>query len=115
VTYPDERGIVPGNGATLAALRAATDVEPIIIGKPQPEMMTQSMARMGGSPADTAVIGDRLDTDILGGQRAGLTTLLVLSGVTSDAGWRGADIQADYVFDEIGAIAQALVRESVQP
>ncbi len=108
VTYPSERGIVPGNGATLAALRASTDVEPLIIGKPQPEMMLQAMARMGGSPENTAVIGDRLDTDILGGQNAGLTTLLVLTGVTSLDEARNGAIRPDYVFQDIGAVADAL-------
>lgn len=108
VTYPSERGIVPGNGATLAALRVSTDVEPIIIGKPQPEMMLQAMARMGGSPADTAVIGDRLDTDILGGINAGLTTLLVLTGVTSPEILDGSSIRPDYIFQDIGAVADAL-------
>jgi 4-nitrophenyl phosphatase len=109
VTFPGERGIVPGNGATLAALRASTGVEPLIIGKPEPEMMVQAMARMGGTLADTAVIGDRLDTDILGGIRAGMTTLLVLSGVTSAEDAETDAIQADYVFDDIGAIADALM------
>lgn len=108
VTYPSERGIVPGNGATLAALRVSTDVEPIIIGKPQPEMMLQAMARMGGSPENTAVVGDRLDTDILGGQNAGLTTLLVLTGVTSLEEARDGAIRPDYIFQDIGAVAEAL-------
>ncbi len=108
VTYPEARGIVPGNGATLALLRAATDVDPIIIGKPQPDMLLQSMARMGGSPADTAVIGDRLDTDIVGGQRAGLPTILVLSGVTDRQLANTSPIQADAVFEDVGELAQAL-------
>lgn len=108
VTYPGERGIVPGNGATLAALRASTGVEPLIIGKPEPEMMVQSMARMGSAAANTAVIGDRLDTDILGGKNAGLTTLLVLTGVTTADDAAHNPIRADYVFTDIGEIAQAL-------
>lgn len=108
VTYPGERGIIPGNGATLAALRVSTGVEPLIVGKPEPEMMIQAMARMGGTPADTAVIGDRLDTDILGGQRAGLTALLVLSGVTTRADAAKDPIKADYMYENIGAIVDAL-------
>ncbi len=110
VTYPSERGIVPGNGATLAALRAATDVEPIIIGKPEPEMLSLSMERMGGGPENTAVVGDRLNTDILGGQRAGLTTILVLSGVTSRDQLDTDPIRPDYVFEDVGELAQALER-----
>ncbi len=108
VTFPGERGIVPGNGATLAALRVSTGQEPLIIGKPEPVMMVQSMERMGGSVNDTAVIGDRLDTDILGGQRAGLTTLLVLSGVTTAADAARDPIKADYTFADIGEILDAL-------
>ncbi|GIV83906.1 MAG: acid sugar phosphatase [Candidatus Roseilinea sp.] len=108
VTYPSERGIVPGNGATLAALRVSTGVEPLIIGKPQPEMMRQAMARMGGSPENTAVVGDRLDTDILGGRNAGLTTILVLTGVTSLDEARDSAIRPDYIFQDIGAVADAL-------
>ncbi len=108
VTYPDARGIIPGNGATLALLRAATDVEPIIIGKPQPEMMIQSMQRLGSTPENTAVLGDRLDTDILGGQNAGLTTLLVLSGITTRESLRTAAIQPDYVFEDIRDVARKL-------
>jgi 4-nitrophenyl phosphatase len=111
VTYPDARGIVPGNGATLAALRVSTDVEPIIIGKPQREMMTQSMARMGSTPFNTAVIGDRLDTDILGGARAGLTTLMVLSGISTRHEAQTGDIHPDYIFEDIGAIGAALRKE----
>ncbi len=113
VTYPDARGIVPGNGATLAALRASTDVAPLIIGKPMPEMMVQSMARMGGTTADTAVIGDRLDTDILGGINAGLTTMLVLTGVTTAQAAQTDAIRADYVYQEIGEIAAALRQVSM--
>jgi 4-nitrophenyl phosphatase len=112
VTFPGERGIVPGNGATLAALQASTGIRPQIIGKPEPEMMLQSLARMGATVHDTAVIGDRLDTDILGGQRAGLTTLLVLSGVTSAADAQTDAIKADYVFDDIGDVAGELGAKS---
>jgi 4-nitrophenyl phosphatase len=108
VTYPDARGIIPGNGATLAALRVATDVEPIIIGKPQPEMMIQAMHRLGSTPANTAVIGDRLETDILGGRNAGLTTLLVLSGITDRATALTHEIKADYIFADIREVAATL-------
>ncbi len=107
-TFPSERGIVPGNGAILAALEAATDVQPLVIGKPQPEMFIQAMRRMGGTPEDTVVIGDRLDTDILGGQRAGLTTWLVLSGVSTREEADRGPIRPDCIFEDIGAVAAAL-------
>ncbi len=108
VTLPGERGTIPGNGAILAALEISSDVKPQIIGKPQPEMMIQAMTRMGGTVADTAVIGDRLDTDILGGQNAGLTSLLVTSGISSAAESMRGPISADYIFDDIAAISAVL-------
>jgi 4-nitrophenyl phosphatase len=112
LTFPGDRGIVPGNGSILTALRVSTDVAPLIIGKPEPEMMVQALRRMGGTAEDTAVLGDRLDTDILGGQRAGLTTVLVLSGVTSREQLAHDPVQADYVFEDIGALLDVLPRQS---
>ncbi|MFQ5409347.1 MAG: HAD-IIA family hydrolase [Anaerolineales bacterium] len=85
VSFPTERGIVPGNGAILAALEAATGVSPRIIGKPEPVLYEQALARMCAAREETLVIGDRLDTDIAGAIRAGLSSLLVLTGITSPA------------------------------
>ena len=110
LTFPSERGLVPGNGAVLAALQAATGVAPLIIGKPQPEMILQAMARMNCTPENTAMIGDRLDTDILGGQRAGLTTILMLSGVTGREDLNRSAIAPDYVFANLDELADALLR-----
>lgn len=111
VTLPTERGLTHGNGAILAALQTATGVAPTIIGKPEPIMYHTALARLGGSPADTAAVGDRLETDILGAKRAGLPSILVLSGVTSREQLDGADVQPDWVFDDIAALTEALVRE----
>jgi len=83
-TFPREDGLVPGNGAQLAALEAASGVEPVIIGKPSPWLYREAMRRMGAEAETTAVIGDRLDTDIAGGLRVGLFTILLLSGITSE-------------------------------
>jgi len=83
LTYPTPEGLGPGSGAIIAAVEAASGVKPIIAGKPQPTMMQIAMRRMNTTPQDTLVIGDRLETDILGGQRAGCRTALVLSGVTA--------------------------------
>jgi 4-nitrophenyl phosphatase len=85
VNYPTERGPVPGNGAQLAALEVTTGVSPVVIGKPEPRMYQQALQLMGASPDATAVVGDRLDTDIAGGIRAGLASVLVLSGIATEA------------------------------
>lgn len=108
LTFPGERGIIPGNGALLGALQLSTGVAPLIIGKPEPEMQLQAMQRMGGTPADTAVIGDRLDTDILGGQRAGLCTIMVLTGISTRAEAESGPITPDYVVADIREITSRL-------
>lgn len=82
-TYPTPEGLAPGAGSILAALEAASGVSPMIVGKPSPTLFEAAREQLGSRPEETLVIGDRLDTDILGGQRAGMKTALVLSGVTS--------------------------------
>lgn len=82
-TLPTERGLLPGNGSMVAALRAATDAEPMVAGKPAPTLMHDALAR-GAFDAPLAV-GDRLDTDIAGANAAGLPSLMVLTGVNTAA------------------------------
>ncbi len=81
-TYPLPFGLVPGAGAILAALEAATDVAPLIAGKPGPEMYRAALRRLGTAAHETLVVGDRIETDIAGAQALGCPTALVLSGVT---------------------------------
>lgn len=100
-SFPSERGILPGAGSLLAFLEAATGVSPTIIGKPEKAMMEQALSQLGAQPSTAAVLGDRLETDILAGQRAGMTTLLVLTGVTSQQMLDSAEIQPDLVFDDV--------------
>jgi len=80
-TLPSERGLLPGNGSMVAALRTATDVEPLVAGKPQP-LLFETAARSAGSERPL-VVGDRLDTDIAGAVAAGIDSLVVLSGVAT--------------------------------
>jgi len=82
-TLPSERGELPGNGAFVAALRAATGGEPVVAGKPGRALMDASVARV--KARCPLIVGDRLDTDIAGAQAAGLDSLLVFSGVTDPA------------------------------
>jgi 4-nitrophenyl phosphatase len=111
VNYPTERGPAPGNGAQLAALETTTGIAPIVTGKPEPPMYEEAMRRMSARPATTAVIGDRLDTDIAGGVRLGLTTILVLSGIASENDVAGSVSKPDVVCADIGAV-MALIRSS---
>jgi HAD superfamily hydrolase (TIGR01450 family) len=80
-TLPTERGLLPGNGSLVAALRTATGAEPRVAGKPAPTLLTDAVAR--GDFHAPLVIGDRLDTDIEGANAAKLPSLMVLSGVST--------------------------------
>jgi HAD superfamily hydrolase (TIGR01450 family) len=82
-TLPTERGLLPGNGSMVAALKAATDAEPVVAGKPARPLMDQAIRLAGASRP--LVVGDRLDTDILGATNAELDALLVLTGVATPA------------------------------
>jgi HAD superfamily hydrolase (TIGR01450 family) len=82
-TYPSPRGPLPGNGAMVAALTAATGLRPLVAGKPEPQLHRESVDRVGA--ARPLVVGDRLDTDVLGAVRGGSDSLLVLTGVTDRA------------------------------
>ena len=101
LTFPSEQGILPGAGSLLAFLEAASGVQPTVIGKPGTAMMEQALSSMSAEPATTAILGDRLETDMLAGQRAGLRKILVLSGVTDEAILSGSELQPDLVFDDV--------------
>ncbi|MGV0717781.1 HAD-IIA family hydrolase [Mycolicibacterium sp. XJ662] len=81
LTLPSERGLLPGNGSMVAALRAATGADPQVAGKPQPTIFADALAR--GDFRTPLVVGDRLDTDIAGANAARLPSLMVLSGVST--------------------------------
>jgi 4-nitrophenyl phosphatase len=90
-TFPTPAGLVPGAGSILAAIETATGIKPVIIGKPAPYMLEQSAERMGLTKDEVLVVGDRLETDIEGGQSMRARTALVLSGVSTSTeaqAWR---------------------------
>ena len=109
-TLPTEEGLVPGNGAAIAALEAATGVIPFVVGKPEPAIFELALARMGVGKEGAAVIGDRLETDILGGQMAGLSTILVLSGAASRQELENSTIKPDLVFENVRQLYEAWPR-----
>ena len=82
-TGPSPEGIQPACGAVAALITKATGVEPYFVGKPNPLMMRSALNKVGGHSESTAMVGDRMDTDILSGMEAGLETILVLTGLTS--------------------------------
>lgn len=82
ITGPSEDGIVPATGSLILPIAKTAGVEPYFIGKPNPVMMRQALKRLECKREDTAIIGDRMDTDMVSGIESGIDTILVLSGVS---------------------------------
>ena len=112
-TLPTEHGITHGNGAILAALEVATGVTPTIIGKPEPIIYQQALSLLGVSPEQTVALGDRLETDILGAVRTGIRSIMVLTGISSEADLQDSDYQPTWVMADIRAVTKALREQSV--
>jgi NagD protein len=81
-TGPSRDGVLPATGAVAALISRATGVEPYFVGKPNPLMMRAALNRLAVHSESTAMVGDRMDTDIVAGLEAGLRTVLVLTGIT---------------------------------
>lgn len=105
-TLPTERGLLPGNGSLVAALRAATGAEPRVAGKPAPTLLIDAVGR--GDYRAPLVIGDRLDTDIEGANAARLPSLMVLTGVNSarDAVYAIPEQRPTYIGHDLRALHQ---------
>lgn len=106
---PVENGFEPGTGAITTALEYATGVPPHIIGKPAPGIVIAAMRQLGVSPDDTLMIGDGLDLDIIAGHAAGVTTALVLTGLTNAEQAESAtgDRRPDLTFPDLRALLAA--------
>ncbi len=106
-TLPVPEGEIPGNGALLALLEAASGVSPLVIGKPEKHLYEIAMRRLGAAKETTAALGDRLETDILGASRAGLFSIMVLSGVSTREQALASPYQPDLIFQDVGELAEA--------
>jgi phosphoglycolate/pyridoxal phosphate phosphatase family enzyme len=107
-TCPTEDGEIPDCAGMIAAVEAVTDrrVE-VIVGKPSPIILEVALATLGVSASDCAMVGDRIETDIVMGKRLGLATVLVLSGITPADDPRIAEVKPDAVLRSI--------RELIEP
>ena len=84
-TGPSLDGPMPATGAVSALITPATGMEPYVVGKPTPMMFRSAMNKIGAHSENTAIIGDRMDTDIIAGIEAGLHTILVMTGISDEA------------------------------
>ncbi|GAA1111178.1 HAD-IIA family hydrolase [Nesterenkonia jeotgali] len=101
LSIPREHGIAPGNGALVEAVGRATGTSPVAAGKPEPVMFTQAATAL--QMQRPLVIGDRLDTDVLGGNRAGFDTALVLTGIDTETTARKAEgsMRPDWILADL--------------
>ena len=110
-TFPTPNGQVPGAGVMLAAIEATSYVAPIVAGKPQTGMYALALQRLGVTAAETLVVGDRLETDIAGGQNIGAPTALVLSGVTTRAQATEWQPAPDLIADDLTTLLAMLTED----
>jgi len=102
ILTPADEGYEPCVGAVAAFVKAAVPaLEPIVVGKPEPFMVEEALTYIGTSPAETIMIGDQIATDIIAGQRAGLRSVLVTTGVPADS---KAAIKPDLVVPDLLAL-----------
>lgn len=105
VVDPTESGFLePACGSLLAPIERATGKKPYIVGKPNAMMMLVARKALGAHSADTVMIGDRMDTDIVGGMEAGMTTCLVLSGVSTRETVVQFPYRPTHIFENLGEI-----------
>ncbi|MCR3723025.1 MULTISPECIES: HAD-IIA family hydrolase [Prauserella salsuginis group] len=114
-TLPAERGLLPGNGAMVAALRAATGEAPLVAGKPETPLLR--LAADSAESTHPLVVGDRLDTDIAGAVAAGMDSLAVLTGVVTPAGLVTAEPteRPRYIAADLAALDEPAALVAVGP
>lgn len=103
---PTQHGLRPGCGATVAMLEAATGIKAFSVGKPSPVMMRSARKELGLTTAETTMIGDTMETDILGGVQMGYRTILVLSGGTRREDLVRYAYRPDVVVDSIADLCE---------
>ena len=108
LSFPLEQGQAPGNGAFVRVIELTTGIKPVIIGKPEPRLFDLAGERLGFVPDLILTVGDRLETDVLGAQRAGMATVLLLTGVTSPEAAAASEIKPGWIFDNLPALTLAL-------
>ncbi|THG29535.1 HAD-IIA family hydrolase [Naasia lichenicola] len=111
-TGPSPEGPMPATGAIAALITKATGKEPYIVGKPNPMMFRSAMNKIGAHSENTAMIGDRMDTDIIAGIEAGLHTILVLTGISDQAEIDRYPFRPDEILGSVAELLTPLPVES---
>ena len=106
VSGPIEKGIMPACGALIAPIEIATGTKAYFCGKPNPLMMRTGLKLLGCHSAEAVMIGDRMDTDIISGMAAGMSTVLLLSGVTDMEDLKSYAYKPSLVLEGVGDIVK---------
>lgn len=101
LTYPVPGGLIPGAGTIVKAIEVASGKKPLIIGKPETPLFNRAIKTMQIKTEEAMAVGDRLETDILGAQNAGLLNALVLSGVTSIEEAKQSNLKIDIIANNL--------------
>jgi NagD protein len=107
-TGPSTSGPLPATGAVAALISRATDVAPYFVGKPNPLMIRSALNALDAHSENTALIGDRMDTDVVAGLEAGLETILVLTGVTAASEAERFPFRASRIVDSVADLVDEL-------
>jgi 4-nitrophenyl phosphatase len=105
-TYPTENGLVPGAGAIVGALEGMGFAPELVVGKPSAIAYRAAVAVLGVAPGEVLMIGDRLETDILGAQGLGMDTVLVLSGISTLADVERQEIRPTWIARDLPALVR---------
>jgi NagD protein len=105
---PSPEGIVPATGSVAALISRATGVEPYYVGKPNPLMMREALRAIEAHSQSTAMVGDRMDTDVVAGMEAGMQTILVLTGITSREMAERFPYRPSLIVDSVADLVDAL-------
>jgi NagD protein len=107
-TGPSQAGPLPATGSVAALISRATGVEPYFVGKPNPLMMRSALNAIDAHSERTAMIGDRMDTDVVSGLEAGLETILVLTGVSQRHETERYPYRASRIVDSIAELVDEI-------
>lgn len=107
-SFPTPEGINPGTGTVIGALQFASGTEPYVVGKPQPAIFQTALKALNAQPGETLMVGDRLETDILGANQLSIQTAAVLTGVSSRKEIDQNDIQPTFIYEDITALHHGL-------
>ena len=113
-TGPSPEGVLPATGAISSLITKATGRDPYVVGKPNPMMFRSALNHLGAHSMQTAMIGDRMDTDIVAGMEAGMHTILVMSGVSSQSSISEYPFRPNRIIDGVHELVDDFIQDDAE-